>query len=994
MNRLMLEASLKVFATIANLKNEQVRQLTESYVEIYLSRLLSPRFVKEKKDEFSTILLQIKNNPNAININLVIKTINLELSKGQRVLFLINLLEFVYFTEKNALRLSQEEQPIYSFIEGISGKLNISKKTLQNCKNFVSEQFLSIADQEMLVFAKHGDPGFERTGFLPVTGIKGFLAFFYIEEADIILFRYNGSSILELNSRLIFPKNIYTLHNGSVISFFKKPIIYYSQIIKFINKLDINEGIYLKLNNVDFTHKGSPFGVKNINFTCSSGELIGIIGGSGSGKTTLLNLINGNLSPSKGNIELNGFDYQHDVKAIQKFMGFVPQDDTLIGELTVYENLYFITSLSSADLEANEISSIVENKLSEFSLFQIRNQRVGLPIKREISGGQRKRLNIVSELVRDPHILLVDEPTSGLSSSDSYKILVSLKGQASKGKLVIINIHQPSAEIFRLFDKILVLDQGGYMAFYGNPIEALNFFKENSEDIDNKSVECISCHNLNPDEIFEIIEEKMVDELGEITDIRRRKPEEWNKIFKSKPIEENSPINNTLRLPPIKHGKPSLNRQFTTLLKRFFLTKFRDKEFIIYSLSIPAILALIVSFFSKYSGVTGEGKHVYVYYENDNIPVFFLMAIIACLFTGIIITADCMIRDSLLRKREKFLFLDHLPYLNSKIILFISLSIIQSIIFAIISISILHIPCSIIKFWVILFTSSILGNITGIILSSVIKSATAAYIVVPFLIIPQIIFSGIAVPFEKLNYKIASPERVPFIGNVTFARWGIEALLVNQYKSNDYEILFFELDKEESQTRIKAYFLIPEIINLINDYNSNSDFSEKDSYKRVLVNDGLSKLGLTKSYQIKETGNQDFMQLSIKLYKMKEEFIRKNSMIVNKKNALINQQSKRIGSINSLIDLKNKQTNKGIEKFVLNRQATKVFEFCENGIVQNIDPIFSEPNDGIINAHFLSSEKKVLGYKIDTYVVNTTVLLIIFLSLYFSLILLYKFRDI
>lgn len=990
----MLQTSLEVFATIANLKNEQVRQLTESYVEIYLSRLLSPRMVKQKKEEFSKILLQIKSNPNAVNINSIIKTINLELSKGQRVLFLINLLEFVYFTEQNALKISQEEQPIYSFIEGISSKLKISKKTLQNCKNFVSEQFHSIADQEMLVFAKQGDPGFSKSGFLPVDGIKGFIVFFYIGEADIILFKYNGSSVLELNSRLIFPKNIYTLQNGSIISLSKKPIIYYSQIIRFINKLDTSEGIDLKFNNVEFTHSDSSFGVRNINFKCSSGELIGILGGSGSGKTTLLNLINGNLSPHKGSIEFNGINYNQNITAIQKFIGFVPQDDTLVGELTVYENLYYVTSLSSADIEPSEIASIVENKLSEFSIYHIRNQRVGLPIKRKISGGQRKRLNIVLELVREPHILLVDEPTSGLSSSDSYKILVSLKEQASKGKLVIINIHQPSSEIFRLFDKILILDQGGYMAFFGNPIEAIDYFKGQSENIDETSVECITCHTLKPDEIFSLIEEKLVDEQGEITETRKRSPAEWNQLYLSKAPKENSFESNPLKLPLIKHGRPSRKRQFITYLKRFSLLKLRDKEFIIYSLSIPTLLALIVSFFSKYSAITGEGKHVYSYYENDNIPVFFLMSIIACFFTGIIITADCMIRDSLLRKREKFLFLDKMPYLNSKIILFTVLSIVQSIIFTAISILILHIPGSIIKFGAMLFFLSIIGNMSGIILSSIIKSAAAAYIVVPFLIIPQIIFSGIAVPFSKLNYRIASQDKVPFIGNVTFSRWGIEALLVDQYKENKYEKYFFDLDLEESQTRVKAYFLIPELIGLINDYNNASSISSNDAYKRMLINDGLSKLGLLNTFKDKKFNEQNLNQLSSKLLEVKEGLIRKNSAAVNKKNALINQVAKSMGSINTLLELRNQQTNKGIEKFVLNRQSTKVFEFCENKIVQNVDPIFNEPERGLFSAHFLSAEKNIFNFRIDTYSANTAILLGIFLALYFSLIVLYRFKNI
>lgn len=992
MNRLMLEASLEVFATIANLKNEQVRQLTESYVEIYLSRLLSPRIAKQKKDEFTKILLEIKEDPSVVNINRTCRNISKELSKGQRVLLLVNFMEFVNFTEKHAYHASKDDQPLYDFIENISQKLSISKKTLQNCKSFVTDQYHSIPDQERLVYAKENNPGFSCSGFLSVSEIKGFLVFFYIEEADIILFKYNGSSVLELNSRLIFPKNIYTFQSGSVISLSKKPIIYYSQIIKFINKLDLNEGINLKLSNVEFRHRNSSFGLKNICIECSSGELIGIMGGSGSGKTTLLNIISGNLCPEKGHIEHNGINYSQNTQTIQKHIGFVPQDDSLIGELTVFENLFYTTSLSSSDLSRSEIESIVENKLSEFSLYNIRNQQVGLPVKRKISGGQRKRLNIISELVRDPNILLVDEPTSGLSSSDSYRILVSLKEQASKGKLVIINIHQPSSEIFRLFDKILILDEGGYMVFYGNPIEAIDYFKEQSENVDNSSVECVTCHNLKPDEIFDIIEEKEVDESGEITDIRKRKPEEWSHLFNSK-LNDAAAVEKSLILPEINHGRPSRQRQFATYFKRFVLRKIRDFEFIIYSMSIPLLLALIVSFFCKYFTVTSEGSHIYTYYENDNIPVFFLMSFIACLFTGIIVSADCIIRDLLIRKREKLLFLSQLPYLNSKILFFLGLSILQSIVFTSISVLILQIPGSIFKFWMILFIASVIGNITGIILSSIIKSTAAVYIVIPFLIIPQIIFSGIAIPFHKLNYQIAKSENVPLIGNITFARWGIEALLVNQFKDNQYEKHFFELDARESQTRIKAYFLIPELNQLINDYKSALS-DENRNYDKLLINDGVFKLGLPDSFLIKNRNSNNLERLSQKLYETKTNLIRQNSIIINKKNNLINELAKQAGSMNALIDLKNEQTNKGIEKYVLNRQATKIFEFRENSIEQKVDPIFAEPNNDLLNAHFFAHEKILFGYGFDTYIVNVFILLMVFFCLYFSLIVICRIRDI
>lgn len=992
----MLRSFLEIFAAIASIKNEQVHQLVESYVEIYLSRKLSQRIAKQKKEEFSKIFLQIKNDPNSISINNICKAINKELPKGQRVLLLVNLIEFVNFTEKITLRISQDDDPLNDFIDTISTKLNISKKTLQNCENFVSDQFYSIPDQEVLVFAKEGSPGFSRSKYLPISGIKGFLVFFYIEEANIILFKYNGSSVLELNSRIIFPKKIYTLQSGSLISKAKSPIIYYSQVINKIHELSLNSGITLTLKNVEYTHPGSSFGVKNISFTCSTGELIGIIGGSGSGKSTLLNVINGNLKPNKGQIGINGIDYSDDARSIQKMIGFVPQDDSLIGELTVYENLYYTTLLSLNDFKSSKIATIVENKLSEFSLYHIKDQQVGLPIKRKISGGQRKRLNIVSELLREPHMVLVDEPTSGLSSSDSFKIVVLLKEQASKGKLVITNIHQPSSEIFRLFDKILVLDQGGYMIFYGNPIEAIDYFKEQSEKVDSTSVECVTCHTLKPDEIFDIVEKTLVDEHGEITEVRKRTPEDWNDLFLSKVGEDHTHVNHTRSIPKAVYKKPSNKRQFIAFLKRFSLAKLRDKEFITYSLTIPTLLALVISVFSKYSILSDEGRHVYTYYENDNIPIFFLMSVIACLFTGIIITADCMIRDSQLQKREKFLFLNKIQFLNSKLLLFIGLSVVQTTIYTFISILILQIPGSTLKIWLILFLLSIIGNITGIIVSSIIKSAAAAYIVVPFLIIPQIIFSGITIPFEKLNYKITNQEKVPLIGDLAMSRWAIEALLVTQFKDNEYEKYFFDLEMKESQARIKTYFLVPEVIELINKYGNGSKSSKEDLYTQTLINDGLVKLDIPISYQIENMSRDSgvMMKLTTKLTATKEELIRKHSRITSEKNSFIIKVAKQMGSMDKLLDIKGKEMNKGIEKFMLNRQSMKTLEFGEEGIIQSIDPIFLEPDKGLFNAHLFAPVKIFFDHRFDTFTVNATILLSIFLILYTFLVALFRIRGV
>lgn len=355
-----------------------------------------------------------------------------------------------------------------------------------------------------------------------------------------------------------------------------------------------------------------------------------------------------------------------------------------------------------------------------------------------------------------------------------------------------------------------------------------------------------------------------------------------------------------------------------------------------------------------------------------------------------------MIRDSQLQKREKFLFLNKIQFLNSKLLLFIGLSVVQTTIYTFISILILQIPGSTLKIWLILFLLSIIGNITGIIVSSIIKSAAAAYIVVPFLIIPQIIFSGITIPFEKLNYKITNQEKVPLIGDLAMSRWAVEALLVTQFKDNEYEKYFFDLEMKESQARIKTYFLVPEVIELINKYGNGSKSSKEDLYTQTLINDGLVKLDIPISYQIENMSRDSgvMMKLMTKLTATKEELIRKHSRITSEKNSFIIKVAKQMGSMDKLLDIKGKEMNKGIEKFMLNRQSMKTLEFGEERIIQSIDPIFLEPDKGLFNAHLFAPVKIFFDHRFDTFTVNATILLSIFLILYTFLVALFRIRGV
>ena len=163
----------------------------------------------------------------------------------------------------------------------------------------------------------------------------------------------------------------------------------------------------------------------------------------------MLNVLNGHLNPSQGEVLINNVNLHKQTAEVEGIIGYIPQDDFLIEDLTVYENLYYAARLCFGDVSLEEIEKLVAKTLSSLGLTEIRDLKVGTPLEKIISGGQRKRVNVGLELLREPQVLFVDEPTSGLSSRDSENIMDLLKELSLKGKLVFVVIHQPSSDIFK-----------------------------------------------------------------------------------------------------------------------------------------------------------------------------------------------------------------------------------------------------------------------------------------------------------------------------------------------------------------------------------------------------------------------------------------------------------------------------------------------------------------------------------------------------------------
>ncbi|GAB1320197.1 hypothetical protein MFIFM68171_10407 [Madurella fahalii] len=216
--------------------------------------------------------------------------------------------------------------------------------------------------------------------------------------------------------------------------------------------------------------------VDNVDGVVQAGEILALMGPSGSGKTTLLNHLASRptttASTSSGQLLINGRPPAP--STLRNIARFVEQDDALLGSLTIRETLHFASHLasSSASLPARERIARIDGLLDAFGLREQADTLVGTPLRKGISGGQKRRLGVASQLITGPKVLFLDEPTSGLDSVAGWEVVRYLGALARReGLIVIASIHQPSTSTFNLFDKVMLLSQGK-MHYFG-PVSAV-----------------------------------------------------------------------------------------------------------------------------------------------------------------------------------------------------------------------------------------------------------------------------------------------------------------------------------------------------------------------------------------------------------------------------------------------------------------------------------------------------------------------------------------
>lgn len=510
-------------------------------------------------------------------------------------------------------------------------------------------------------------------------------------------------------------------------------------------------------------------GLDDLTLALEAGDMVAVMGPSGCGKSTLMSVLSGGLKLTSGEVSISP-------RGRKPSFALVPQDDVLFAELTVTENLRY-----AAALRSDAASPDIAGTLAAVGLEAKGGLRVGSVTEKVLSGGERKRLNIGLELIGSPDALLLDEPTSGLSSADAESVMKILRTRADAGVLVMAVIHQPSPEVFSKFDKVIVLDVGGRLAFFGTPEATRAYFGIHAAGA--------ARQNWGPDGILDTL-------VGRRTTLdggaqrRNFDPAFWKlrytgarHAYEPPLIRQQAPA--TPQGPAEKSGRPGFLKTAFTLFRRESLRRVRGWRSVVASCLIAIVLAAIIAWVCRI--VSGAGE--YAFTTNRHLPAFCFLNVILIQFLALSSSVQELVKDRAHRLRERLLDIPGPFWLLAKLPGLALQTALQAALVVIAGGWIIDLGYGGTGLWIALTLAGWTSVALGLLVSALPKiSERVALAAVPLMLVPQMILCG-AVPFEfkdltHLHWPFPRPVIVeeqpapaPWIAQAMPSRWAYQATI-------------------------------------------------------------------------------------------------------------------------------------------------------------------------------------------------------------------------
>ena len=546
-----------------------------------------------------------------------------------------------------------------------------------------------------------------------------------------------------------------------------------------------------------------------------SGTLTALMGPSGCGKSVLLNLLIGNNKPTAGRVMVGGgrYDLHRDFALIRQFIGFVPQAEVMYPELTVAQSLHYRLRLRHPDMSKDVRNQLIAQAGERLGfrgerLERFLNTRIGSPEDRGavLSGGERRRANIAHELVTQPLVLFLDEPTSGLSSVDADDMISLLHNLARHDGLTILTtIHQPSRDAFAQFDNLILMSYGGTLLYNGPAADAAPQLA---------AVAQCDPGNGNPaDFVLKIQEEEptrqqLRDHFVEETQAHNADPSRLAVVEPA--TEEESSKSNEPDSQKLKPRQCSVLHEFRILLQRNLKIFLSERATLLFTFGQIPMIALMVILAFQGSFEEQQSADVFnrtAYWHNidvnvegatytptqfiqhsKNAPldntlisseqaqqrakVYFILCLSSVWF-GVMGACKEIVTERAILQREKRTGLRLANFIAGKFAMQSGITGIQTFgvampaLFMIMEIS----ASEAIKSWLILWLTAACAAALGLFISSAVRTYRAALALVPLVIIPQVLFSGLLRSFGQ------SDTWAEQIGKVMPLRWSFQAIL-------------------------------------------------------------------------------------------------------------------------------------------------------------------------------------------------------------------------
>ena len=582
----------------------------------------------------------------------------------------------------------------------------------------------------------------------------------------------------------------------------------------------------LEVADVNHRFGSGDVALDGISFAVNRGELVCVMGASGSGKSTLLKVLGGQLQPTSGQVRLNDHSLYDNLDELKRYVSYIPQEDAFDENLTIGENLQFAAAIRSPHLSRRDRTRRLEGKLVELGLSERKDSVVGSPVKKTLSGGERKRLNIGLDMIGNADVYLFDEPTSGLSSKDSEHVIEIIRGMAHN-KIIIVTIHQPSSKLFQMFHKAILFDRGGKLVFFGTPNDMLRYFAEaeHQHQFGADLGACPACGTTRPEFIFDVLETPLRDISGDViyeennraqlVAARRYSPEFWRDKYEAfRLIQDVKQVSLKPNPPPVVVKAPETKKrrririrwqdewtQLRTLMKRAFISKLRNRGNLRITIGAAPLLAFLIATLLRYSDRGG-----YDFASAFHIPMYLFLGLLVAMFLSLTNSVDDIVEDRAILQRERNLNIRHSYYVLAKITSLAVFALVQCMLFVLIGNFILEVRG---MFWLhlgLMFLTAISSLALGLVVSSLVSNAKSAANIVPLILIPQILMSGALLKFEDMNRNLAfvytlkrffsehpndqknrkmdSKLKVPFVCQFISMRWSYEEMVVAQAKLN------------------------------------------------------------------------------------------------------------------------------------------------------------------------------------------------------------------